>query len=87
MLMKQFRKNCQTLKKRKGVCAHYAVVFNDLARGNSVLYYRRVHQTVRKVSSLAHAWTAAKINNKWYVFDPTWGAGYVNNGKSLKIEQ
>jgi hypothetical protein len=55
-----------------------------LKSGNSVLYYRRVHQTVRKVSSLAHAWTAAKINNKWYVFDPTWGAGYVNNGKFFK---
>jgi transglutaminase/protease-like cytokinesis protein 3 len=69
-------------KRRKGVCAHYAVVLMILL-SVGILYYRRVHQTVRKVSSLAHAWTAAKINNKWYVFDPTWGAGYVNNGKSL----
>jgi hypothetical protein len=55
------QKKLPNVKKRKGVCAHYAVVFNDLAPGNSVLYYRRVHQTVRKVSSLAHAWTAAKL--------------------------
>ncbi|HEX9152985.1 MAG TPA: hypothetical protein VF842_12925, partial [Flavobacterium sp.] len=37
-----------------------------------------------KVANLAHAWCAAKIDNKWYLFDPTWGSGYVNNGKFFK---
>jgi len=30
---------------------------------------------------LSHAWCAAKIDSKWYLFDPTWGSGYVNNKK------
>lgn len=30
------------------------------------------------------AWNAAKIDNKWYIFDPTWGSGYVNKGKFFK---
>jgi hypothetical protein len=37
-----------------------------------------------KVDNLAHAWTAAKIDGSWYIFDPTWGAGYVNKGKFYK---
>jgi hypothetical protein len=24
---------------------------------------------------------ASKIDNQWYIFDPTWGSGFVNNGK------
>jgi transglutaminase/protease-like cytokinesis protein 3 len=76
----------KALKGEKRSLCSLCCRFYDLAqKGNSVLYYRRVHQTVRKVSSLAHAWTAAKINNKWYVFDPTWGAGYVNNGFFKKL--
>jgi hypothetical protein len=23
-------------------------------------------------------------DGSWYIFDPTWGAGYVNNGKFYK---
>jgi hypothetical protein len=79
-------KIAKALKRRKGVCAHYAVVFNDLAQKVGIQSYIIEGYTKQygKVSSLAHAWTAAKINNKWYVFDPTWGAGYVNNGKFFK---
>jgi transglutaminase/protease-like cytokinesis protein 3 len=27
------------------------------------------------------SWCASKIDNQWYIFDPTWGSGFVNNGK------
>jgi hypothetical protein len=37
-----------------------------------------------KVGNLAHAWNAAKIDGKWYIFDPTWGSGYVDKGKFFK---
>lgn len=26
-----------------------------------------------------HEWCAAKVSGKWYMFDPTWGAGFVEN--------
>jgi transglutaminase/protease-like cytokinesis protein 3 len=25
------------------------------------------------VDPMSHAWCASKIDNQWYIFDPTWG--------------
>ncbi len=76
----------KALKTKKGVCIHYAEVFNEIS--NKIGIESRIidgyTQQNGKVAILAHAWCAAKIDNKWYVFDPTWGAGGVNNGKFIK---
>ncbi|WP_278034740.1 transglutaminase domain-containing protein [Flavobacterium nitratireducens] len=66
-----------TLNTKKGVCIHYAEVFNDIARKvgiqSEIIYgYTKQHG---KIDQLSHAWSAAKIDNKWFVFDPTWGSG------------
>jgi hypothetical protein len=76
----------KTLQTKKGVCSHYASVFNALAREIGIESYIISGYTKQsgKVNNLAHAWTAAKIDGFWYIFDPTWGAGYVNNGKFYK---
>jgi hypothetical protein len=76
----------KTLQTKKGVCIHYAEVFNELSRKIGVESYIIEGYTKQsgKVGGLAHAWTAAKIDGLWYVFDPTWGSGYVNNGKFYK---
>jgi hypothetical protein len=37
-----------------------------------------------KVDALSHVWCASLIGNKWYLFDPTWGSGYVDNGRFYK---
>jgi hypothetical protein len=75
-----------TLKTKKGVCIHYAEIFNDIS--NKIGIKCRVIEGYSKqngtISNLAHAWCAAEIEGKWFVFDPTWGAGGVNNGKFLK---
>lgn len=75
-----------TLKSKKGVCIHYAEVFNDIS--NKIGIKCRVIEGYTKqngkVDNLAHAWCAAKIENKWFVFDPTWGAGGITNGKFIK---
>ncbi|GGA79236.1 hypothetical protein GCM10008015_19940 [Flavobacterium palustre] len=76
----------KTLKTRKGVCIHYAEVFNDIS--NKVGIKCRIIEGYTKqngeVDNLAHAWCAAQIDNKWVVFDPTWGAGGITNGKFVK---
>ncbi|MFV8391620.1 transglutaminase domain-containing protein [Flavobacterium sp. LB2P6] len=79
-------KIAKTLRTKKGVCIHYAVVFNELAQKTGIQSYIIEGYTKQngKVSDLAHAWIAAKIDKKWYVFDPTWGSGYVNNGRFFK---
>jgi hypothetical protein len=76
----------KTLKTKKGVCIHYATVFNDISGKIGIQSYIIEGYTKQygKVANLAHAWCAAKIDNKWYLFDPTWGSGYVNNRKFFK---
>lgn len=76
----------KTLKTKKGVCIHYAEVFNDISNKIGIQSYIIEGYTKQygKVANLSHAWCAAKIDNKWYLFDPTWGSGYVNNGKFFK---
>lgn len=74
------------LKTRKGVCIDYAEVFNDLSKKMGIESYL-IHGYTKqngKVAALSHAWTAAKIEGKWYAFDPTWGSGYVDKDKFVK---
>jgi len=73
----------KTLKTKKGVCTDYALIFNSIANSigiKSVVVEGYTKQN-GKIATLSHAWCAARIDNKWYVFDPTWGSGYVNNNK------
>ncbi|MGO4817583.1 transglutaminase domain-containing protein [Flavobacterium sp. W22_SRS_FP1] len=82
----ELAKIAKTLQTKKGVCSHYASVFNALCRELGIQSYIISGYTKQsgKVDNLAHAWTAAKIDGSWYIFDPTWGAGYVNKGKFYK---
>lgn len=74
------------LRTRRGVCSDYTEIFNDLANKVDIKTviisgYTKQNGTIDTIS---HAWCASKINNKWYLFDPTWGSGYVNNGRFFK---
>lgn len=74
-----------TLKSRTGVCSDYAEVFNEISNKVGIKCYLIPGYTKQngKVATLAHAWCAAKIDNKWLLFDPTWASGAVNNGKFI----
>lgn len=74
----------RTLKSKKGICMHYAQIFFDIMNKLSVetvLIEGYTKDIDGKVSTLSHIWCASKINNVWYLFDPTWGSGFVNNSK------
>jgi len=75
-----------TLKSKKGVCIHYAETFNDINIKMGIQSFVIEGYTKKdgKVGDLAHAWNAAKIDDKWYIFDPTWGSGYVDKGRFFK---
>lgn len=76
----------KALRTKKGVCIHYAEVFHEITHLlglQSYIVQGYVKQNGR-IGQLSHAWCAAKIDNKWYLFDPTWGAGGVNNGVFVK---
>jgi len=75
-----------TLKTKKGVCIHYAEVFNEISNKVGIKSYIIEGYTKQngKIAALSHAWCAAKIDSKWYLFDPTWGSGSINNGVFVK---
>jgi len=76
----------KALRTRKGVCIHYAEVFREIA--NLLDIHTVIVSGYTKqagiVSPISHAWCAAKIDGQWYLFDPTWGAGYVDKQKFVK---
>lgn len=71
----------KTLKTQKGICMDYANVFHEIANavGIKSILVQGYTKKNERVSNLSHMWCAAKIDNKWYLFDPTWGSGYVNS--------
>ena len=80
---KRRKQNKKTLKTKKGICADYSILFHEIASLTGIKSFVIEGYTKQngKIDVLSHAWCAAKINNEWYLFDPTWGSGYVNNNK------
>ncbi|MBC5840163.1 hypothetical protein H8R23_01995 [Flavobacterium sp. F-380] len=75
-----------TLKTRKGVCKNYAEVFSDLANklGVQTVIIRGYTKQYGIIGQIPHAWCASKISGNWYLFDPTWAAGYIDAGQFKK---
>lgn len=67
------------LTTRKGVCMHFAEVFKAIAVACKIPTELVSGYTKQygKISTQTHQWCAAKLNGKWELFDPTWGAGVV----------
>jgi len=75
-----------TLNTKKGVCMHYSEVFNDICNKIGVKSclvdgYTKQNGEIAKIS---HVWNVCKIDGKWYLFDTTWAAGYVNGNAYYK---
>ncbi|MEO5776074.1 MAG: transglutaminase domain-containing protein [Flavobacterium sp.] len=81
-------KIANTLKTRKGVCIHYAEVFNDIAIKAGVKSYIVGGYTKQfdEVANISHAWNISQIDGKWFLFDATWGAGSID-GKIFTKKQ
>lgn len=74
------------LRSRKGICENYALLFNDICSKSGIKSYV-VDGYVKQnglVVSLSHAWCAALIGGTWFLYDPTWGSGYVKDGRFVK---
>ncbi len=75
------------LKTGRGVCEHYAELFHGLMQYlgyESYVIGGYVRQNGTINSEYGHVWNAVKIADKWYLFDPTWAAGYTENGKFIQ---
>lgn len=75
----------QTLRKSKGVCYGYSVLYKKLCDlceipcivigGGAKTKYSQIG---KKPSRTAHAWNSVKINDSWKFVDVTWAAGSVD---------
>ncbi len=64
------------------VCAGYALLMVALGEytGDEIVYVSGVSRDNEgDVGGAGHAWNAAEINESWYLLDPTWGAGHVDD--------
>ncbi|MGL1894270.1 MAG: hypothetical protein OCD02_21750 [Spirochaetaceae bacterium] len=79
------------LKTKKSVCSGYSNLFEALcleagievvtisgyAKGYS-------YKPGRSFNKTNHAWNVVNLDNKWFIIDSTWGAGYMNGKKFVK---
>ncbi len=69
----------RTMKSKRAVCHGFSEVFNELAiqlgfESYVVLGY--TNQNPGSIRRAGHAWNAVRLDEDWYLFDPTWGAGH-----------
>lgn len=77
----------RALKNRKGVCMHYAMLFDTLAKAanlNTHYITGYARESNGQLANSAHAWVGIEIDNNFYVIDPTWAAGYIMNKQYIK---
>ena len=79
-------KIAKPLKTRKGICENYASLFTDISIKSGLKSFVVEGYTKQNgfTDYIPHAWCAALIDSSWFLFDPTWGSGYVNGGKFYK---
>lgn len=73
----------EVLDSHKGVCQHYAVLFDTLCRSVGIKSYFVCGYTRNngQLSELSHAWNAVMLDGKYYDIDVTWSAGYIEDDK------
>ena len=71
----------KVLKTRKGICMHYAELYSDIVNQVGIKSYVIYGYTKQNdfVDYIPHSWCAGLIDSTWYLIDPTWGSGYIQN--------
>ena len=77
----------KVIQRKKGVCEDYSLLFKSILQelgyeSYVVPGYNKVNGKVNR--KIGHAWNAVKVNEEWKLFDPTWGAGYVDGSRFVK---
>jgi hypothetical protein len=82
------------LANRKAVCEGYANLFLALcqhAKVEAVKISGHAHvkgmiakSNGRNLPGIPHSWNAVKINGRWHLVEPTWGAGSLRNNKYVQ---
>jgi Transglutaminase-like superfamily len=65
------------MRRKRGVCDNFAAIFNDISSKAGLMCavvtgYTRQSGIVDKTG---HSWCAVRVDNEWYLCDPTWDVG------------
>lgn len=79
-------KVAKPLRTRRGICENYASLFTAICNRAGIRSVVVEGYTKERgfVGYIPHAWSAALVDGSWYLFDPTWGSGYVENGQFVR---
>jgi transglutaminase/protease-like cytokinesis protein 3 len=74
------------LRNRRGVCLHYAHLFSEIANELGIKTFVVSGITMQNglIDSELHIWNASLVNSVWYLIDPTWGAGFLQNRRFVQ---
>ncbi len=72
------------LRRRKAVCGGFSTLFVEMARAAGLEAVKvdgfakgYGYQPGTSPSGLNHAWVAVRLHDGWYLIDPTWAAGHI----------
>ena len=70
------------LKRRRGVCENFAAIFTDLCIKSGIPSFAIEGYTKQggSIDKSPHVWCAAFTDGRWFMYDPTWDAGFISNG-------
>ena len=72
------------LKNKKGICTHFAFLFSEIGNKLGLKTYV-IFGYIKQGSSIdQHAWCASFIDSAWFLTDPTWALGCIQNNKFVK---
>ncbi|BCB02657.1 transglutaminase domain-containing protein [Bacillus sp. KH172YL63] len=70
----------KTLETKTGVCQDYAYLAIAMLRASDI-ESRFVEGRAGGIFPGRHAWVEANLDGEWVTLDPTWGSGYLKDGK------
>ncbi|MDN4526487.1 transglutaminase domain-containing protein [Fictibacillus fluitans] len=69
----------KTLHEKKGVCQDFSYLAIALLRAGGMEARMAIGYAGQD-----HAWIETKVNGRWLTMDPTWGSGYLQNGRFVR---
>lgn len=95
IMMEQSERTYQTTQEiidevllyKKGVCQHFAVLFQAMASSVGLNVYIVVGYTRQpngRISDTNHAWNAIRVGQEYFLIDATWASGYERDGKFVR---
>lgn len=80
----------EVLHNRTAVCVGYTHLFKALCQQINItaeVVTGHCKDSKGKLADMLHAWNVVKIDNQWYMLDPTWGAGALDTDTKRYIRQ